>query len=77
MMIGDNMRVENNPQKERVDAALKMMKSGNRFRYVNAFAEQMPVVAEKYPEIYKHYIDSVSAEKQKVIKDIESKENTH
>lgn len=77
MMIGDNMRVENNPQKERVDAALKMMKSGNRFRYVNAFAEQMPVVAEKYPEIYKHYIDSVSAEKQKAIKDIESKENTH
>ncbi|MBR1601129.1 MAG: carboxylesterase family protein, partial [Alphaproteobacteria bacterium] len=77
MMIGDNMRVENNPQKERVDAALKMMKSGNRFRYVNAFAEQLPVVAEQYPEIYKHYIDSVLAEKQKVIEDIESKENIH
>ena len=77
MMIGDNMRVENNPQKERVDAALKMMKSGNRFRYVNAFAEQLPVVAEQYPEIYKHYIDSVLAEKQKVMEDIESKENIH
>jgi para-nitrobenzyl esterase len=77
MMIGDNMRVENNPQKERVDAALKMMRSGNRFRYVNAFAEQLPIVAEKYPEIYKHYIDSVLAEKQKVIDDIENKENIH
>ncbi|MBR1904740.1 MAG: carboxylesterase family protein, partial [Alphaproteobacteria bacterium] len=77
MMIGDNMRVENNPQKERVDAALKMMRSGNRFRYVNAFAEQLPIVAEKYPEIYQHYIDSVLAEKQKVIDDIENKENIH
>jgi len=77
MMIGDNMRVETNPQKERVDAALKMMKSGNRFRYVNAFAEQLTVVAEQYPEIYQHYIDSVLAEKQKVIEDIESKENVH
>ena len=77
MMIGDNMRVEANPEKERVDAALKMMRSGNRFRYVNAFAEQMPVVAEKYPEIYQNYIDSVLVEKQKVIKDIESKKNNH
>ena len=29
----------------------KMMKSSNRFRYFNAFAEQLLAVAEKYPEI--------------------------
>ncbi|MBP5352339.1 MAG: carboxylesterase family protein [Alphaproteobacteria bacterium] len=77
MMIGDNMRVETNPEKERVDAALKMMKSGKRFRYINGFAEQLPIVAERYPEVYQRYINGVLAAKQKVTEDIESKKNIH
>ena len=77
MMIGDNMRVESNPEKERVDAALKMMKSSNRFRYVNSFAEQLTVIAERYPDIYQNFITEFLAEKQKAAEDIESKQNIH
>ena len=72
MMIGDNMRVEANPEKERVDAALKMMRSGNRFRYVNSFAEQLQAIAERYPEIYQKFMTEFFAEKQKAAADIEN-----
>ncbi len=65
MMIGDNMRVESKPENERVDAALKMMNSGNRFRYINSLAEQLPVVAERYPEMFQDFMKKVADAKQK------------
>lgn len=65
MMIGDHIRVETNPEKERVDIALKMMKSGYRFRYINSLAEQFPIIEERYPKVYQNFLEKAISDKQK------------
>ena len=51
MMIGPNMRVEKNPEKDRVEAAIRMVDTHPKFRYLESFAQIFPMVAEKYPEV--------------------------
>ena len=51
MMIGPNMRVEKNPEKDRVEAALRMVDTHPQFRYLESFAQIFPMVAAKYPEV--------------------------
>ncbi len=51
MIIGPNMRVEKNPEKERVEAALKMIDTHPKFRYLESFASVFPMVAERHPEV--------------------------
>lgn len=51
MMIGPDLRVEKNPEKDRVEAALRMVDTHPNFRYLESFASIFPMVAEKYPEV--------------------------
>lgn len=73
MMIGDNMRIENNPEKDRVNAAVKMMKSEKKFRYVNSFSEHIAGVKQKYPEVYENFVKK-ALEKKEALKN-ENKNN--
>ena len=51
MMIGPNMRIEKNPEKDRVEAALRMVDTHPKFRYLESFASIFPMIAERYPEV--------------------------
>ena len=56
MMIGQNMRVEKDPEAARVEAALKMVDIHTDFRYLKSFSSVFPVVQERYPAIFEAYI---------------------
>ena len=51
MMIGPDMRVEENPEKDRVEAALRMVDTHPKYRYLESFTSVFPMVAAKYPEV--------------------------
>lgn len=59
MMIGDNMRTEQNPEGARVDATMRMIQSNPKFRYMDSFATLLPLVAEHYPETYDKFITTM------------------
>ncbi len=61
MMIGPNLRVEKNPEEDRVDAAVKMEKNNWNFKYTASVSELIPVVAEKYPEVFARYVEAANA----------------
>ncbi len=67
MMIGTDMRVEHNPEKERIDAAIKMMNTNSDFRYVKSFSGLLPFVQKYHPEIYNEFVESQII-KQAIIK---------
>ncbi len=58
MMIGQNMRIEKNPEGKRVEAALKMINLDEDFRYLKSFSSVLPVVKQRYPEVFENYIMS-------------------
>ena len=60
MMIGQNMRIEKNPESARVEAALKMVDLHEDFRYLKSFSSVFPVVQERYPEVFEAYFMNTS-----------------
>lgn len=62
MMIGPKLRVEKNPEGERVEAGLKLMDANWNFKYTKAVSEATPIVAKKYPELFARYMKKLEKE---------------
>lgn len=56
MIIGNDIYTASNPEGVRVDAAIRMIQDSPTFRYMDSFASVFPLVAKRYPELYKKFI---------------------
>lgn len=66
MMIGDNLRVEQNPEKDRIDAALDLIEISPEFRYTGSLSMTITTIMKERPEIFEEFMKKAQEAQEKL-----------